>query len=75
MTVAESEDRVAFEEGGAFDMGSTEGFHPDDGEGPVRSVRVAPFAIDRYAVTNERFARFVAEAAGWTPRTIRTSVA
>ncbi len=53
--------KVTFAEGGVFDMGSAELFHPDDGEGPVRSVRVAPFAIDRHAVTNERFAQFVAD--------------
>jgi len=35
--------------------------HPEDREGPVREVTVAPFAIDAYAVTNARFAAFVAE--------------
>ncbi|MEV8611653.1 formylglycine-generating enzyme family protein [Amycolatopsis sp. NPDC051373] len=47
---------------------------PDDREGPVREVTVAPFAIDAYAVTNARFAEFVeatghrteAEDFGWT---------
>jgi formylglycine-generating enzyme required for sulfatase activity len=34
---------------------------PADGEGPVREVFVRPFAIDRYAVSNEEFARFVEE--------------
>ncbi len=74
MNVAEPSDRAVFAGGGTFDMGSAEGFHPDDGEGPVRSVRVAPFAIDRCAVSNERFARFVvdtgyvteAERFGWS---------
>lgn len=37
-----------------------EGF-PADGEGPVREVRLDPFYIDPYAVSNEQFARFVAE--------------
>lgn len=47
---------------------------PGDGERPARPVRVAPFAIERTAVTVERFARFVqatghqtdAERYGWS---------
>lgn len=31
-----------------------------DGEGPLREVRIRPFAIDPYAVTNDWFASFVA---------------
>ena len=48
--------------GGEFLMGAedAEGF-PADGEGPVRAVRVEPFLVDAYAVTNERFAAFVAD--------------
>ena len=48
-------------EAGAFLMGtsSSVGF-PADGEGPVREVRIDPFLIDRHAVTNGRFADFVA---------------
>jgi formylglycine-generating enzyme required for sulfatase activity len=47
--------------GGTFLMGTDdpEGF-PADGEGPVRPVTVAPFAIDAHAVTIERFAAFAA---------------
>ncbi len=33
--------------------------YPDDGEGPVRTVRVEPFRIGATAVTNARFADFV----------------
>ena len=46
--------------GGAFLMGTDEqdGF-PADGEGPVRSVELSPFYIDREGVTNERFKQFV----------------
>ena len=44
--------------GGVFKMGS-EQFYPE--EGPVREVRVDGFWMDRYTVTNEQFARFVAE--------------
>ena len=49
--------------GGAFLMGTEdgEGF-PSDGEGPVREVRLKPFRIDPTAVTNEHFARFVADS-------------
>ena len=47
---------------------------PGDGEGPVREVSVAPFAIDAHCVSNERFAAFVeatghvtdAERFGWS---------
>lgn len=35
-----------------------------DGEGPVREVSLAPFHLDRTAVTNEQFAAFV-EATGY----------
>ncbi|WP_028547631.1 formylglycine-generating enzyme family protein [Paenibacillus sp. UNC451MF] len=61
--------------GGTFLMGTDdqEGF-PQDGEGPVRSVTVAPFYVDPYTVTNAEFARFVeetgykteAETFGWS---------
>ncbi|MCI3273758.1 formylglycine-generating enzyme family protein [Streptomyces cylindrosporus] len=48
--------------GGEFLMGAedAEGF-PADGEGPVRAVRLDPFRIDAYAVTNEQYAEFVAD--------------
>lgn len=57
----------------AFGCDRREG-HPADGEGPSRSVRVAAFRIDRCAVTNARFMRFVdatsyvtdAERIGWS---------
>lgn len=47
--------------GGAFLMGTDDpmGF-PLDGEGPVREVTLAPFAIDRAPVTNQVFAAFAA---------------
>ncbi|MGW5718746.1 formylglycine-generating enzyme family protein [Amycolatopsis sp. NPDC003865] len=61
--------------GGKFRMGTddAEGF-PADGEGPVRTVELSPFLIDRYAVSNDRFAAFVrdtgyvteAERLGWS---------
>ena len=61
--------------GGVFRMGtdSTEGFR-EDGEGPMRSVTVAPFCIDPYTISNHDFAAFVdatghvteAERFGWS---------
>jgi sulfatase modifying factor 1 len=61
--------------GGAFTMG-TDDLHgyARDGEGPAHEVRLAPFSISRHAVTNARFAAFVAdtghrteaEAFGWS---------
>ena len=51
--------------GGEFVMGSVDRFaYPDDGEGPVRRVRLGPFQIGAYAVSNADFARFV-EATGY----------
>lgn len=47
--------------GGAFTMGSD---HHYPEEKPARMVRVDPFWIDRHAVTNRQFARFV-EATGY----------
>jgi sulfatase modifying factor 1 len=38
--------------------------YPGDGEGPIHDVTLAGFRIDRYAVTNDAFARFV-DATGW----------
>ncbi|MER6960103.1 formylglycine-generating enzyme family protein [Streptomyces sp. NPDC000618] len=61
--------------GGEFLMGTddTEGF-PEDGESPVRPVRLSPFHIDVHAVSNDRFAEFVdatghvteAQRIGWS---------
>ena len=46
--------------GGAFTMGSQDEYrYPEDGE-DARPAEVAPFRIDRDAVTNARFAEFVA---------------
>ena len=46
---------------GAFAMGSADRYaYPEDGEGPVRRIRLAAFEIGACAVTNAEFARFVA---------------
>jgi len=51
--------------GGEFLMGSSDpAGYPEDGEGPVRSVRLDPFSIDAVAVSNAAFAAFV-DATGW----------
>jgi formylglycine-generating enzyme len=49
-------------EGGTFLMGTdySDAF-VDDGEGPVREIDLNPFWIDHTPVTNEMFARFIAE--------------
>jgi formylglycine-generating enzyme len=62
-------------EGGEFLMGTEDpdGF-PDDGEGPIRAVRLSPFWIDAVALSNRRFGEFVdatghatdAEHEGWS---------
>jgi formylglycine-generating enzyme required for sulfatase activity len=61
--------------GGSFLMGADDpDSFPDDGEGPVRAVTVAPFHIDAKTVTNTGFAAFVkatgyrteAERFGWS---------
>ena len=46
--------------GGKARVGTNRPLLPEDGEGPERIVTVAAFEIDAHAVTNERFARFVA---------------
>ena len=47
--------------GGRFLMGTDyAGGFPDDGEGPVRPVRLSPFLIDTTPVTNAAFADFIA---------------
>jgi formylglycine-generating enzyme len=51
--------------GGTFLMGSAQASFPQDREGPVRPVSVAPFGIDPYAVTNSRFEAFI-DATGYT---------
>jgi formylglycine-generating enzyme len=68
-------EKMALIPGGEFLMGTNEkdGF-PADGEGPVRKVKINSFLLDRYAVTNEEFSRFVedtdyvteAERFGWS---------
>jgi sulfatase modifying factor 1 len=49
--------------GGIVRVGTSRPVLLDDGEGPVRQVRIRPFAIDAHAVSAERFGRFVAETA------------
>lgn len=53
-------------DGDTFTMGTDGdvGF-PADGEGPVRDVSLDPFYVDKYAVTNAEFLKFVRET-GYT---------
>jgi len=51
--------------GGSFAMGTDYPFaFPADGEGPVRTVTVAPFQLDTFPVTNRDFTLFV-ESTGY----------
>lgn len=52
-------DRCVRVPGGRALVGTNTPLLAIDGEAPARQVRVAAFAIDPYAVTNEAFARFV----------------
>jgi formylglycine-generating enzyme required for sulfatase activity len=72
---ADAKSTLVYLSGGTFLMGTDdeEGF-PADGEGPVREVHLSPFYIDRFTVSNRRFAAFVedtgyvteAETFGWS---------
>src|SRR4051812_19081540 len=47
-------------DGGWFRMGSDDAYsYEEDGEGPVRSVRVDPFRIAAGCVSNRQFSEFV----------------
>lgn len=52
--------RVVWLPGGRAQVGTNGSPLPYDGESPVRTVRIEPFGIDPYAVTNEWFGAFVA---------------
>ena len=55
---------VVWLDGGRTYIGARSPLIPEDGEGR-RDVRIKPFGIERFAVTNRRFAAFV-EATGYT---------
>lgn len=60
--------------GGTALVGTADPRIPDDGEGPLRRVRVKPFRIGRAAITNAEFRKFIdatgykteAELFGWS---------
>jgi formylglycine-generating enzyme required for sulfatase activity len=55
-------DQMVLLDGGEFLMGNAGPYaYAGDGEGPVRRIGLAPFWIDRCAVSNADFARFVEE--------------
>ncbi|RAE90587.1 formylglycine-generating enzyme family protein, partial [Burkholderia multivorans] len=57
---ASAEMRMVGLTGGGFRMGSEDSLaYPEDGEGPVREVDIAPFAIAATTVTRAEFAAFV----------------
>jgi len=57
-----SDDGMVRLPGGTFRMGTEDGQgFPADGEGPVREVTVRGFLVDTCAVSNDEFARFVAD--------------
>lgn len=47
--------------GGTFMLGTKDRIIPQDGEYPPRTAKLRPFAVDACAVTNARFARFIAD--------------
>jgi sulfatase modifying factor 1 len=49
--------------GGLFQMGAEDGPHPEDGENPLRPVRLAPYRIATTALTNSLFAAFITATA------------
>ncbi len=51
--------------GGSFLMGTADKRFPDDGEGPIRRVKLRPFEISCHAVSNMQFGDFVRET-GYT---------
>lgn len=63
VSASDSLDRKARETvclgGSWFEMGCAESPHPQDGEGPVRSVWIDKFALATTAVSNREFQRFV----------------
>ncbi|MCO5073157.1 MAG: formylglycine-generating enzyme family protein [Rhizobiaceae bacterium] len=52
---------ICWIDGGNAVVGTSRPVLPVDGEGPPRTVRLRPYGIDRFAVSNERFASFVAQ--------------
>ncbi|GLQ55101.1 formylglycine-generating enzyme family protein [Devosia nitrariae] len=56
--------------GGVVQTGTRRPIHEGDGESPVRSARVQPFRMDKAAVTNARFAQFIA-ATGYVTEAAR----
>lgn len=60
--------------GGIFEMGARKSTFPDDLDSPRRKIRLTPFLMAPTAVTNEQYARFVAnsgyrtvaESEGWS---------
>lgn len=58
---AELRARLASVPGGIFEMGARKSTYPADLDSPRRKVKLRPFLMSPFAVTNADFARFVAE--------------
>ncbi len=56
-------ENMVFVEGGSFMMGSLDG---DDNEQPEHEVKVSPFWIGKYEVTQAEYAKFMQPASSWT---------
>lgn len=58
--------------GGTFSMGRNRNEGGDEYESPAHQVRVAPFFMDVYEVTNEQYLDFVRATKHWPPITWKT---
>lgn len=61
--------QMVYLEGGVFTMGTDKPFIILDGEAPARKVRVGPFYMDAYEVSNAEFELFVNDT-GYTTEVI-----
>lgn len=61
LMAAEDRSNVIWFSGGAATVGTDSPVITLDGEGPSRKVNVRAFGLDRHAVSNDRFGRFVSE--------------
>lgn len=53
------DDSLAIIPGGTVTVGTSRAIFPEDNESPERVVKVNDFYIDKYEVSNEKFAKFV----------------
>ena len=58
---AELKGKLSIISGGFFDMGARQSRFPADMDSPRRKIRISPFRISPFAVSNQEFADFVAD--------------